>query len=279
MLFPGDPMNKEDATLAYTLLHSSLESLKDILIFSIDKNYRYMNYNNAFKEATHSAYGTEVVPGMSMLDSITDENERAKAKRNSDLALMGESHTTVEVYGVLNPSYFRTKYNPIRNGNNEIIGVTILSADVTERKLAEEQISALNKELEAFSYSVAHDLRAPLRIINGYSGVLMEDHLQSLNEECQGILRIISGNVKKMGHLIEGLLDFSKLGKLPVNKGSIEADKFIRGIVDEQVSASGNSDIEIKLGVLENLSGDVYLMSHVFSKNRSLRSIHGKKMM
>ncbi|HWA06147.1 MAG TPA: ATP-binding protein, partial [Ignavibacteria bacterium] len=64
---------------------------------------------------------------------------------------------------------------------------------------------------------------------------------------------------------IEGLLDFSKLGKLPVNKGVIEADKFIRGIIDEQISASGNTDIEVKLGVLENLNGDVYLMGHVFS--------------
>lgn len=109
---PTGPVNNEDGVMAYTLLQSSIESLKDILIFSIDQNYNYLNFNSAFKEATSHAYGTEVARGVSMLDSITDETERAKAKRNCDLALSGESHTTVETYGVLNPSYFETRYNP-----------------------------------------------------------------------------------------------------------------------------------------------------------------------
>jgi PAS domain S-box-containing protein len=258
-------MSENGTSLAFTLLESSIESLQDILIFSIDKNYRYLNYNTAFKEATMRAYGTEVVKGASMLDTITDEKERVKARQNSDKALRGESHTTVEVYGNLNPSYFETRYCPIRNEKSEIIGVTILSTDITEKKQAEEQIRTLNKELEAFSYSVAHDLRAPLRIINGYSGVLMEDHLQTLNAECQDILKIISGNVKKMGRLIEGLLEFSKLGKLPVTKAAIDMDTLIKAVLEEQLTLIQSPKPRITLGRLENLNGDRNLISHVFT--------------
>jgi len=257
--------NKGETALAFTLLQSSIESLKDILLFSIDRNYNYLTFNSAFQEATRHAYGTEVARGTSMLDSITDEKERTKAKHNCDLALRGESHTTVEVYGVLNPSYFETRYNPIRNDTKDIIGVTILSANVTEKILADEQIRALNRELEAFSYSVAHDLRAPLRIINGYSGVLLQDHLQSLNDECQGILQIISRNVGKMAQLIEGLLKFSKLGRMPLNKSIIIAKELIDRVLNEQVRKDENARIEIRLGVLEDLYGDPNLMYHVFS--------------
>lgn len=261
---PGS-IGNEDAALAYTLLQSSIESLKDILIFSVDKNYKYLNFNNAFREATRYAYGTSVERGVSMLDSITDETERAKAKHNCDRAFGGESHATVEVYGTLNRSYFETRYNPIRDEGGEIIGVTILSTNVTEKRLADEQIKALNDELEAFSYSVAHDLRAPLRIINGYSGILLQDHMQELNDECQRILKTISGNVKKMAQLIDDLLRFSKLGRLPVNKRIINTDTLINAVVDEQIQVSGRSGIAIKLGALEDLNADRNLMQHVFS--------------
>ena len=74
--------NQEEITLAYTLLHSSMESLKDILIFSVDKNYHYLTFNNAFKDATHYAYGTIVARGVSMLDTITDEVEKNKALKD-----------------------------------------------------------------------------------------------------------------------------------------------------------------------------------------------------
>ncbi|HMJ70442.1 MAG TPA: ATP-binding protein [Cyclobacteriaceae bacterium] len=254
---------EESVRLAYTLLQSSMESLKDILIFSIDKNYLYLNYNSAFKTATKHAYGTEVAIGVSVLESITDEMERSKVKLNCDRAMTGESHFTVEVYGSLNQSYFETRYNPIINDNDQVIGVTILSTNVTEREKAKEQIMSLNKELEAFSYSVAHDLRAPLRIISGYSGVLMEDHFQNLNEECQHLLMKISGNVTKMGQLIEDLLNFSKLGRMALTRRTVGMEHLIKPILEEYITEKDKPRVEVKVGKLEDLECDSQLMQHV----------------
>lgn len=129
------------------LLQSTIESNKDVLIFSIDTNYRYLNFNTTFRVGTIAAYGTDVRTGMSLFDSITSEDDRERVKNNCDRALAGESHITVEGYGELEREYYETRYNPIVNGNNEILGVTVLSTNITKRKRAEEQIHKLNEEL------------------------------------------------------------------------------------------------------------------------------------
>ena len=264
---PSDELakSKDEVTLAYALLQSSLESLKDVMIFSIDRNYGYLHFNKAFKEATGYAYGTEVAKGISMLDTITDASEKAKAKQNCDRALQGESHTTVEVYGTLNPSYFETTYSPIINDKQEVIGVTILSADVTSRKTAEEQIKALNKELEAFSYSVAHDLRAPLRAISGFSGILVDEHLENLNAECQKIITVISGNVKRMNQLIDDLLDFSRLGRAALSNDAIDMQELIGSVLEEQATTIAAAGTDVRLGTLMQIKGDRNLMHHAMT--------------
>jgi PAS domain S-box-containing protein len=251
--------------LAYILLRSSIEGHNDVLIFSIDKDYRYLNFNDAFKEATRLVYGTEVVAGGSMLESITSEDDRRRAKENCDLALNGEGHIKIEEYGEIERSFFETRYNPIITEEGEILGITVLSANVTERMLAEEKILTLNTELEAFSYSVAHDLRAPLRVIDGYSNILMEDYYDQLDEECKRLLKVISGNANKMGHLIDDLLSFSKLGRLSVNKNQVDMQRLINGILEDILPKSKGVNYEVRLKHLEPLHCDSALMHHVFT--------------
>lgn len=255
----------EKVKIANTYLQSSIESYKDVLIFSVDRNYNYLFFNTSFKAATHHAYGTVVEMGKSMLESITSEQDRVKAKKNCDKALEGEGHTTVEIYGDLNKSYFETKYNPIINELGKIIGVTVMSANVTDRKLAEERIVALNKELEAFSYSVAHDLRAPLRIIDGYVAMLVEEHQQKLDSECQRLLNVISASARQMSQLIDGLLNFSRLGRQVVEKKMISTGPLLGSIISEHRNGLDKSRIEIKTGNLEDLYCDEKLIRHVFA--------------
>jgi signal transduction histidine kinase len=250
---------------AQILLQSTIESHKDILIFSIDREFRYLNFNKAFMDATFRAYGTRVDRGVNMLDGITSSEEARKIQENCLRAISGESHTTVESYGNLQRSHFETRYNPVVSENGEIIGVTVLSANVTDRINAEEKIRALNKELEAFSYSVAHDLRAPVRIMDGYAALINEDYGQFLDEEGVRLIEVIRSNARHMGALIDDLLDFSKLGRVSVNTRPVNIDALVRSVVDEQLTLTTNNKIVVDIGKLLPTSCDGSLIRHVFS--------------
>jgi PAS domain S-box-containing protein len=253
------------AKLTHLLLESCINSFKDVLIFSIDTHYNYLNCNNNFKLATLQAYGTIVCEGSNLLDCITDPNDRERAKANCDRALSGESHVTIEEYGDANRFYFETHYDPIRNENNEITGVTVLSSNITDRKQAELHIEALNQELEAFSYSVAHDLRAPLRIIDGYSDILQEEYFNNIDDEARRLIGVVKSNTRQMGQLIDDLLNFSRLGRLPIQRKHSNLNDMLDSVIREQLTMVLRERIEFRIDPLEPCHCDDNLMKHVLS--------------
>jgi signal transduction histidine kinase/DNA-binding response OmpR family regulator len=122
------------------LLASSIESQKDTIMFSIDKNYNYLTFNRAHWDAMKYAWNQEVNLEMNILDCIPTDDERLLSKKNYDRALNGESHSTVQKYGSVNPAYYESFFNPIRDENNEIIGCTELARNITQRRLMEEEL-------------------------------------------------------------------------------------------------------------------------------------------
>ena len=127
------------------LLKASIESPKDMIVLSIDKQYNYLYFNTSHKNVMLNAYGKDIKIGMNILDYINNEDDRIKAKTNYDRALNGESHNTIEEYGEHTRYFYETRFNPIFNEKNEVIGATAFAANITERKLAEKQIERLNR--------------------------------------------------------------------------------------------------------------------------------------
>jgi len=137
-----------------------------------------------------------------------------------------------------------------------------IARDITERKKAEEQLQAVNTELEAFSYSVSHDLRTPLRAINGYAQMLSEDYSPKLDEEAKRLIDNIKHNTTKMGMLIDDLLAFSRLGRKEIQKSNIDMNELTKEVL-VGINKSIAHSAEIKIGKLHSAKADYSLLYQV----------------
>ena len=126
------------------------------------------------------------------------------------------------------------------------------------------QLEAANKELEAFSYSVSHDLRAPLRAIDGFSRMILEDYIDKLDDEGKRFLNIIQGNTKKMGQLIDDLLVFSRLGRQEIRASGIDMGKLAKAVSEELKLAVPERKLKFTINTLIPAQGDQAMIRQVF---------------
>jgi signal transduction histidine kinase/DNA-binding LacI/PurR family transcriptional regulator len=126
------------------------------------------------------------------------------------------------------------------------------------------ELEAANKELEAFSYSVSHDLRAPLRAIDGFSCILMEDYAPQLPSEVGRYLKTIRESSQQMGHLIDDLLAFSRLSRQPLNKQPVAMDNLVRQALADLHAEQEGRHVEIVMGDLPPCQADPGLLRQVW---------------
>ncbi len=129
---------------------------------------------------------------------------------------------------------------------------------------ANQQLEAANRELEAFSYSVSHDLRAPLRAVDGFSQALLEDFGPKLPREGQRHLEVIRGSAQRMGALIDDLLEFSRLGRSPIAKLRINTDELVRAALAELRGQTAGREIDFQIAALPACDGDHALLKQVW---------------
>jgi PAS domain S-box-containing protein len=165
---------------------------------------------------------------------------------------------------------------PFLNDHGKPRQYVAIRADITERKLAEEQIRLLNAnleqrvaertaELESFSYSVSHDLRAPLRAMGGYARMLQEDLGAQLPPEAAHKLERIYENANKMGQLIDGLLSFSRLSRQPLKTQKVLPGQLARRVFEELQLEQAGRQIKITIGDLPECQADATLLHQVFA--------------
>lgn len=122
-----------------------------------------------------------------------------------------------------------------------------------------------NKELEAFSYSISHDLRAPLRSIDGFSRILLEDYAQDIPAEAQRYFNLVRDNAQRMGVLINDLLAFSRLGRQPLTMRTVNVALLVRQCFNELRDEQAGRQIELTIGDLPDCQGDVMLLKQVWT--------------
>lgn len=158
------------------------------------------------------------------------------------------------------------------------LAVLEINRDITARKQAEAeirklntdlqqraaQLEAANKELESFSYSVSHDLRAPLRHIEGYVELVVRHAGETLDEKSRGHLQTVSESVAEMGQLIDDLLDFSRMGQVEMQQTTINLDQLVGETIAGLEREIHGRDIVWKRGPLPPVQADVALMKQVF---------------
>jgi len=174
-----------------------------------------------------------------------------------------------------NVGWFELRIQPVPEG------IFILSQDITDRKQHELQIQKMNtllekhveertaqlalanKELEAFSYSVSHDLRSPLRHINGFIELLQKHQNGSFDDKSLHFLDVIASSARQMGHLIDDLLQFSRMGRAALKYERVDLDDLTQNIIQELILSSGAAKIDWMVKPLPPVYADRTLLKVV----------------
>ncbi len=163
---------------------------------------------------------------------------------------------------------------PVFGRDEKFLGRRASNRDVTERIAAEAavrqlnadleqrvaqrtaQLEAMNKELEEFSYSMSHDMRTPLRALDGYSKILLEEHGAALNDEGRRLLHVLRDNAKRMGRLVDDILHFLNIGRKPLESESVDIAMLVPEVFAELRNASPARRLHLEVRKLPPASGD-----------------------
>jgi two-component system sensor histidine kinase/response regulator len=138
-----------------------------------------------------------------------------------------------------------------------------LSRTQEELRLLNARLEAANKELESFSYSVSHDLRAPLRHIDGFVGLLSQRVADTLDDEGREYLKTISESAKQMGHLIDDLLAFAQMGRAEMMQREVDVESLVQETIRGLTETRGRQ-IRWKIGSLPRVQADPAMLRQVF---------------
>jgi len=248
----------------------NLDQVNNVLTWS-NEIYRILEIDPAKFGASHAAFLAAIHP---------DDCARVRNAYAESLSSGAPCHITyrllmkdgrVKQVQEIGETFYHEDGRPLRS-----FGIV---HDITEQKQAEQEIHRLNAELEqrvvartaslqaanqdleSFSYSISHDLRAPLRAIDGFARILQEDYANRLDDEGRRLLHVVGDNAQKMGKLIDDILAFSRAGRSEIERSSIDMKQLVAAVWQE-LDKSGRN-VQLDIHDLPSASGDPVMIRQV----------------
>jgi len=248
------------------------ESINDYAIILLDVNGYINSWNTGAEKFTLYRQDDILGKHFSILFPIEDQLNDLP-KKELETAII-EERSEVEGWRIKkdgNRFWSLSIINVLRDKSGNISGFIKILKDMTERKIAAEKLKdhsikleELNKELESFSYSVSHDLRAPLRHIDGFIQLIEKDIGTKLSDKNKKYFNYITSSVKKMGLLIDDLLSFSRMGRSEMHESEINPEELVNECIKDLIDETKDRDINWKINKLPKVHGDRNLLMQVF---------------
>jgi PAS domain S-box-containing protein len=268
--------NTGDADHIYRILAANIPGTA-ITILDLDE--RYLLAEGDFLHTM--GYVKETMPGKKISEVITPENYNGYYKAVIQQLFAGETILTERQ--TLSGFYTLMKAVPLRDGQEKIFAIMFVLIDVTPMKQAQfelakineeleskvqertEQLREANRQLESFSYSVSHDLQAPLRSISGFARILKEDYSSIVKDkEFDRVADRVIANAVKMEKLINDLLHFSKMERKELSKSMVNMGDLVNEIMHELSSQESKRKLDIAVSDLESVQGDPSMIRQVW---------------
>ncbi len=268
---------KSEANTRYILDNS------DAACLLLDTEFRILKANRIANEWALFELGIALNEGEEILIHLPERYELLAGSVMKKV-LEGTTHSYEAKYIKRDNSisWYHVRITPITETREGTIGLCVVASDITQRKNSEEEIKSLNsllekkvaertteleeanKELEAFTYSVSHDLLSPLRNIDSFIDVMIEDYRNKLNEEGQHTLGVIKRNSTLMARLIEDLLNFARFGKVPLRKQLVNMNGVVADVIDELRFMTNQLSAKIKVQDMHPAYCDPQLVKQVW---------------
>lgn len=241
-------MTEEALVKSRLLLESSLESQKDTIIFSVDRDYKYMYFNKAHWDSMKFAYNKDIKTGMNILDCISSDDDRKLIKENLDNALKGESNSHIQIFGNVNRAYYESFSNPIPDEKNKIIGCTVLARNITGRVQAEQAL----KDSETKFREIINQINDAIVVFDEQGKIIIWN--RGAEQIC---------GLKAYDVLNKSIIDIQIQLTPPPNNDRALIEKVIKGILTNEMPEYFNQIIDSEIisldsGKLRNIQSMVF---------------------
>jgi len=254
---------------------TTFDSIADMVSIQ-DKDFRLVRVNKAYEDAV----GVKAVDlaGRACYEVVHGATCPVEDCPHQQTLASGRSHTG-EIYEPRLGVHLEVSTSPIVDEKGRVIASVHIAKNITERKRMEEQLQlraaeleAANRELEAFAYSVSHDLQAPLRSLDGFSEALLEDYTEALDATAKDYLNRIRGSSQAMGQLIDSLLRLSRVTRSELHREAVDLSEIAAEVAARLKSSqperaadfntapglTGAGDRQLLRQVFENLLGNAW---------------------